>query len=104
MTIETPVIDASNPHAVSALDMIEAAPTAPTDEEAQLIATSAVALAGLAQAYEARTASIQRYYDSLTHDGAKHHEQQHEQQHADAVLAVICDRLGLTATTKDAEQ
>lgn len=94
MTIETPAIDASNPHAVSALDIIEAAPTAPTDEEAELLATTAVALAGLAQAYEARTASIQRYYDSLFHgEGAKHHEQ----QHAAAVLALIRERLGLTS-------
>lgn len=97
MTTTLPPIDSNSRHTVSAQMALDASTEATSNanpELASVYATQAVAHASLAQAHEARTASLQRYYDSLTHDGAKHHEQ----QHAAAVLAVICDRLGLAAS------
>lgn len=94
MTNQPKPIDTTNPHATEARAALEGSTKAENDETAAHLVTRAVALAGLAQAYEARTASLQRYYDSLFHgDGAKHHEQ----QHAAAVLALIRERLGLTS-------
>lgn len=86
-----PEVGANNNHMTNAQMALNAS-TEADEDSAPVYAAQAVAHAGLAQAYEARTASLQRYYDSLFHgDGAKHHEQ----QHAAAVLALIRHRLGL---------
>lgn len=88
-----PPIDENNPHAVEAKNALQRS-TEVGPEHAPLHLSRAAALAGLAQAHEARTATLQRYYDSLFHgDGAKHHQQ----QEAAAVLALIRERLGLNS-------
>lgn len=95
MTSQPTPIETNNPHVAEARAALEGSTSAATDETAAHLVGRAVALAGLAQAYESRTIALQRYHAYLVSDTGRGHSPRTE---AKAVLAEIRERLGRKAS------